>query len=89
MNTEFLYDYLKKKTLEKLACWFLAELIFSTLKMEAICSSETSVDNGLHDVISQNMTLFMKNLLVYREEILKIILKRWDGGYELDSSGSE
>jgi hypothetical protein len=24
--------------------WFLAKLIFSTLKMEAICSSETSVD---------------------------------------------
>jgi hypothetical protein len=27
-----------------LARWFLAELISSTLKMEAICSSETSVD---------------------------------------------
>jgi hypothetical protein len=27
-----------------LACWFLAELISSTLKMEAICFSETSVD---------------------------------------------
>jgi hypothetical protein len=27
-----------------LACWFFAELISSTLKMEAICSSETSVD---------------------------------------------
>jgi hypothetical protein len=27
-----------------LACWFLAELISSTLKMDAICSSETSVD---------------------------------------------
>jgi hypothetical protein len=26
------------------ACWFFAEVIFSTLKMEAICSSETSVD---------------------------------------------
>jgi hypothetical protein len=26
------------------ACWFLAELIPSTLKMEAICSSETSAD---------------------------------------------
>jgi hypothetical protein len=26
-----------------LSCWFLAQLIFSTLKMEAICSSETSV----------------------------------------------
>jgi hypothetical protein len=27
-----------------LSRWFLAQLIFSTLKMEAICSSETSVD---------------------------------------------
>jgi hypothetical protein len=27
-----------------LSRWFLAKLIFSTLKMEAICSSETSVD---------------------------------------------
>jgi hypothetical protein len=27
-----------------LACWFLAELIFSNLKMESICSSKTSVD---------------------------------------------
>jgi hypothetical protein len=26
------------------ACWFLVELISSTLKMEVICSSETSVD---------------------------------------------
>jgi hypothetical protein len=30
-----------------LACWFLAELIFSTLKMKAIFSSETSVDTQL------------------------------------------
>jgi hypothetical protein len=27
-----------------LSRWFLAQLIFSTFKMEAICSSETSVD---------------------------------------------
>jgi hypothetical protein len=27
-----------------LSCWFLAQVIFSTLKVEAICSSETSVD---------------------------------------------
>jgi hypothetical protein len=27
-----------------LACWSLAELISSTLEIEAICSSETSVD---------------------------------------------
>jgi hypothetical protein len=29
---------------ELFACWFLAEIISLTLKMEAICSSETSVD---------------------------------------------
>jgi hypothetical protein len=34
----------KKPACQLLACWFLAELISSTLKMEAICSSETSVD---------------------------------------------
>jgi hypothetical protein len=27
-----------------LSRWFLVKIIFSTLKMEAICSSETSVD---------------------------------------------
>jgi hypothetical protein len=27
-----------------LSRWFLAKIIFSILKMEAICSSETSVD---------------------------------------------
>jgi hypothetical protein len=27
-----------------MASWFFAELIFSTLKMEAICSSEMSID---------------------------------------------
>jgi hypothetical protein len=27
-----------------LACWFFAELISSIVKMEAICSTETSVD---------------------------------------------
>jgi hypothetical protein len=32
------------KTYSLLARWFLAELIFSTPKMKAICSSETSVD---------------------------------------------
>jgi hypothetical protein len=31
-------------TSDRLACWFLAEFISSTLKMEAICSSEASVD---------------------------------------------
>jgi hypothetical protein len=28
----------------KLLRWFLAQLIFSNMKMEAVCSSETSVD---------------------------------------------
>jgi hypothetical protein len=28
-----------------LSCWFLAQIILSTLKMEAIFSSETSVDS--------------------------------------------
>jgi hypothetical protein len=32
---------------------------FSTLKMEALCSSETSVDNGLYVDISQKMVLFI------------------------------
>jgi hypothetical protein len=43
---------LKNKLSNHSAChllsrWFLAEVIFSTLKMEAICSSETSVDTQL------------------------------------------
>jgi hypothetical protein len=32
---------------------------FSTLKMKAICSSETFVDNELHGVIFQKMVLFI------------------------------
>jgi hypothetical protein len=39
--------------------WFLAELIFSAMKMETKCSSETPVDNGLHGIISQKMVLFI------------------------------
>jgi hypothetical protein len=41
-----------------LGTWF-AETISSTLKMEAISSSETSVEtqNGLHGVISQKMII--------------------------------
>jgi hypothetical protein len=42
-----------------LSRWFLAQLIFSTLKMEAICSFETSVDNVLNGVISQKLVLFI------------------------------
>jgi hypothetical protein len=40
--------FLKRKQISSachlLSHWFLAKLIFSTLKMEATCSSETSVD---------------------------------------------
>jgi hypothetical protein len=46
-------------TCHLLACWFLAELISPTMEMEAICSSETLVDNGLHGVISQKMVVFI------------------------------
>jgi hypothetical protein len=42
-----------------LSRWFLSQLIFSTPKMDAICFSETSVDNVLHRVISQKMVLFI------------------------------
>jgi hypothetical protein len=49
----------KNKLAHLLSLWFLAQLIFSTLKMEAICSSETLVDNGLLSVISQKMVLFV------------------------------
>jgi hypothetical protein len=34
----------QNSTFHLLVRWFLAEIISSTLKMEAICSSETSVD---------------------------------------------
>jgi hypothetical protein len=37
-------DLLEEHAYRLLACWFLAELISFTLKMEAICSFETSVD---------------------------------------------
>jgi hypothetical protein len=35
---------LSKNACHLLSCWYLAQLIFLTLKMEAMCSSETSVD---------------------------------------------
>jgi hypothetical protein len=43
-----------------LPLWFLAELIFSTLKMEAICSSGTSVDTHLttRRYIPEDCTLY-------------------------------
>jgi hypothetical protein len=33
----------------------------STLKMEVTCSTEASVDNGLHGIISQKMELFLSS----------------------------
>jgi hypothetical protein len=56
------------------ACWF-AEPISSTLKMEAVCSSETSVetqrttrrripeDNTLHNHHCENLKSYTRNLL--------------------------
>jgi hypothetical protein len=42
------------------SCWFLAELISSALKMEAICSPKRLLTlNRLHGVISQKMILFI------------------------------
>jgi hypothetical protein len=58
-----------------LACWFLAEL--STLKMEAICSSETSVDtqrttrshfaedDTLHNHLCVNLKSYIVTLFVH------------------------
>jgi hypothetical protein len=57
---------------QQVASWFLAQLIFSTLKMEAICSSETSVDTQrttwryipedgiLHNHCCENLKSFTK-----------------------------
>jgi hypothetical protein len=43
-----------------LSFWFPAQPIFSTIKMDAICFSETSVDtNRLHGFISQMMIFFI------------------------------
>jgi hypothetical protein len=61
-------------TCHLLVCWFLDELISSTLKMEAICSSETLVDaqrttwryipevDTLHNHCSENLKSYMKAL---------------------------
>jgi hypothetical protein len=50
----------KQQASHLLTCWFLDKLISSTLKMEAICSSERLLTlNGLHGVISQKMILFI------------------------------
>jgi hypothetical protein len=46
MNSTIFWDITRCSLLRVnlLLRWFLAQLIFSTLKLEAICSSETSVD---------------------------------------------
>jgi hypothetical protein len=62
-----------------LSRWFLAQLIFSTLKMEAICSSETSVntqqttrhyipeDATLHNNRCENLKSYMvKHDMLFR-----------------------
>jgi hypothetical protein len=38
-----------------------SRFLLSSLKIEAICSSETSVDNGIHGAIFQKMVLFITN----------------------------
>jgi hypothetical protein len=43
---------------------------FFTLKMEAICSSETSVDNELHGVISQKVALYISTYSTLNAYIL-------------------
>jgi hypothetical protein len=65
--------------------WSLAENISSTLKMEALCSSETSVDDGLHGVISQKMILFDSHsakcsiLLIYHPELMRHLRPNYQG----------
>jgi hypothetical protein len=55
---------------------FLAQLIFSTLKVEEICSSETSVDT-LHGVISQKMVLFITTAERTSNPSISIMLSPW------------
>jgi hypothetical protein len=53
------------------SCWYRAQVIFSTLKMEAICSSETSADTQrtTRPYIPEDSTLYnhhCENLQSYR-----------------------
>jgi hypothetical protein len=65
-----------------LACWFLAENIPSTLKMEAICSSETSVDTRrttrryIPEVDTLQLITVIRTSDNYRSFVLQIIIKR-------------
>jgi hypothetical protein len=69
VNRRFGGNILRSSACHLLSCWFLARLIFSSLKMKAICSPETSVDNGLHGFISQKTVLFMK-VTVFEDVLL-------------------
>jgi hypothetical protein len=67
----------QKRACHLLPCWFLAELVSSTLKMEVICSSERSVDDVLHGVISQKMILcILPSGFYVLEYPLKIVLTK-------------
>jgi hypothetical protein len=59
------------KACHQLSSWFLSELIFSTLQMEAIYSSETSVDTQLTTgrYVPEDVTLYN-----HRSENLKCLL---------------
>jgi hypothetical protein len=52
--------YMKQKQVaSRIICWFLAELILSTLKMEQYVPPKRRLTlNGLHGVISQKIVLF-------------------------------
>jgi hypothetical protein len=68
----------KKPTWKHVASWFLAVLIFSTLKIEAICSSETSVQStDYKGVISQNIVLFIINICLLYSCQHNTISSRW------------
>jgi hypothetical protein len=73
----------KKPACHLLSHWFLAQLIFSTLKMEAICSSETSVDTQwttrryipedgtlLHNLFSKNKIFYFNCVLILSSRLL-------------------
>jgi hypothetical protein len=70
---------------EKPVCNHLLMLVpladFSTLKMEAICSSETSVHTNLHGATSQKTVYFtvtaVKTSNLTRIYNLRLLLYRW------------
>jgi hypothetical protein len=58
MNSTIFWDITPCSLLPPAFMLVSCSAYFSTLKMEAMGSSETSVDNVLHGVISQKMVLF-------------------------------